>query len=412
LAAVREVVRATPLKGQPPGARPLESASANFLGLGSVGATAFVSAAQSGVGSIEGIDPDFYGEESFLTQPIEWRQAGQAKAWVQGQRAAAVNPTVRVLTAIGRGQDVPLRHFRRADVLVVAGDNAELVVWAGRVAAGLGKPLVQGAVHGETGTAILRGYALTDPDATCPACGQSRSVNAQGDSGGACDPFAARRRGGEPTRTLPALCQLAGQLLAAEAIKWLAGQRSLALQGEELTYCYWSHRSMKTELPRRASCEAGHDRWTLIDWTLPFHDTTIARLARELEWSDAPSELLVRSELPWVSFVLCDRCGRQNRVLQFARLGTPLPQCCCGASLAASPMGQRSIVPQEDLQRVWERDLGSLGLTGREAVALGRNDRWVYFFPNTNGGDGDDGVVGSLVRDSRSASVSAKEDGS
>jgi hypothetical protein len=75
-------------------------------------------------------------------------------------------------------------------------------------------------------------------------------------------------------------------------------------------------------------------------------------------------------------------------------------------------MGQRGIVPQEDLQRVWERDLGSLGLTGREAVALGRNDRWVYFFPNTNGGDGDDGVVGSLVRDSRSASVSAKEDGS
>ena len=42
------------------------------------------------MGTLIGIDPDHYGEESLLTQSMLWRDRGRAKAWVQGAKAHAV----------------------------------------------------------------------------------------------------------------------------------------------------------------------------------------------------------------------------------------------------------------------------------------------------------------------------------
>ena len=51
---------------------------------------------------------------------------------------------------------VPVWVLRQADVFVSAGDNLELVVWAGVRAAALGKPLIQGAV--ESPDVSMRGH--------------------------------------------------------------------------------------------------------------------------------------------------------------------------------------------------------------------------------------------------------------
>ena len=227
--AARRVTLATPLKGLPPSAKAVATGTVLVLGLGAVGGVAFEALARSGVGTLLGVDPDRYGPESFLTQPSAWADRGRPKAWVQGRRAQAANPAVRVRTAIGYAQQVPLWILRSASVLLVAGDSAELPRWVARRAAALGRPMVQAAVHGETGLAIVRGYALRDPRAACPGCGAGEADRVRRDEAG-CDPSTMRRAGQLATRTQPTICGLAGQLLANEALKWLAGLEAYALQ--------------------------------------------------------------------------------------------------------------------------------------------------------------------------------------
>ena len=79
------------------------------------------------------------------------------------------NPAGQVWAAIGRAQDLPLSLLRKVDVFVTAGDNLELPVWAGNMAAALGKKaLVQGAVHGPTWTALCRTFNMASAASPCP----------------------------------------------------------------------------------------------------------------------------------------------------------------------------------------------------------------------------------------------------
>ena len=239
------------LRGWESGWQNLATRTVVMFGLGAVGGIAFELLARLGVGDLIGVDPDRYREQSRATQPMSASDAGKPKALVQGERAHAANPQVRVRTTIGLAQELPLRLLRGADLFVAAGDNLDLLVWAGVQAAALGKPLVQGAVHGETWTAIVRGFDLYEPDAACPACilGQRDWTRLHSRAG--CDPGAAPMPGLEPTRTLPTICGTAGYLVAGEVLKWLVGPDEQTLRGQELTFCVRTHRVWRTELPRR-----------------------------------------------------------------------------------------------------------------------------------------------------------------
>ncbi len=147
----------------------LKRCSVAVFGLGAVGGEIFCSLARIGVGKLIGIDPGRYREDSWRTQPALPEHAGQAKARVQGLRARRHNPAGQVWAAIGRAQDLPLSLLREVDVIVTAGDNLELPVWAGNMAAALGKKaLVQGAVHGPTWTALCRTFNLASAASPCP----------------------------------------------------------------------------------------------------------------------------------------------------------------------------------------------------------------------------------------------------
>ena len=359
----------------------LDGRSLAVFGLGAVGGEAFQQAARLGVGSLCGADPDSYDDDSWLTQPADHGHAGCDKAWVQGGLASAINPRVNVETLRGFAQDMPLAVLRRADVFLAAGDNLEVLVWAGGLAAALGKPLVQGAVHGETWSAIVRAFDLTDPEAACPACTLSDSEwrNLRARQG--CDIRTDRLQGREPTRTLPNICCAAAQLAVGESLKWLLGRQQAALRGEELTHCLLTYKTWRTTLPRNPDCRYPHRRWNLVDLPQTVQDATLGTLAELGTRQDGLVETLlqVRGEKPWISFALCG-CGEQVPVRRFAKLGSKVGRCRCGQMLAAGPAGMRSTIPTADLHACWEQKLAELNVRDGEAVGMSVNDDWTYFF--------------------------------
>ena len=158
-----------------------------------VGGICFAELARLGVGRLYGVDIDQYGEDSWQTQPMRRIEDADAyKAVVQARIASEANPACTVTTAIGFAQDMPLHLLCRADVLVVAGDNLELAVWAGNIGAALGVPVLVGAVEGHTWLAACRGFDLTDPEAACPGCTLSDGEWKTLTSRAGCDPHTLR----------------------------------------------------------------------------------------------------------------------------------------------------------------------------------------------------------------------------
>ena len=236
----------------------LQMRSVAVFGLGAVGGEILSSLTKLGVGRLIGVDPDHYEEGSWQTQPALPLDAGYPKAWIQGRRAHAKTPAVELRTGIGRAQAIPLSLLRDVDLLVSAGDNLDLLVWAGNLAAALGKPLVQGAVHGPTWTAIVRCFHPTGAAAPCPGCLVGAKEWQQLTVRYGCDPASREPaypgENARPTRTLPALCTTASQLAVVESVKKLLLLDDHSLESEEISYCLLTHQLLRTQLPRNPQC--------------------------------------------------------------------------------------------------------------------------------------------------------------
>jgi hypothetical protein len=368
---------ASPLRGHLGGGNELANKCLVYFGLGAVGGPSFLDAARLGVGTLIGIDPDAYGEDSWRTQLATPAEQGLPKAGHLGAAAHAINPAITVRTAVGLAQDVPLRLLHRADAFVVAGDNLELPVWAGNHAAALGKRLVQGAVHGESWTCFTRTYDLTDAQAACPACSLNREEWKRLSSRYGCDPAMMRAQGLEPTRTLPHLCGAAGHLLTGEVLKALFTVKPQAPAAEELATCLLSNRIWKTAVARNPDCRCPHERWTVIERPDPPAAITLAALAREQ--GAPPESIVMRGERPWFLFSRCTECAREKVAQRFARPGANLGGCECGGVYKATPLAMRSQVPLADLQYCFDIPLSQLGLEPGDALGLRAGDGWTYF---------------------------------
>lgn len=377
----------TSLKGVPSGSTDSALSAGDRLadsmvvvaGLGAVGGDVFCGLAKLGVGHLLGIDPDNYGSDSFLTQPARHHDTGRAKAWVQGERAAAANPRARITTVQGFAQDLPLGALRRARLLVAAGDNVALAVWLGQVAAGLGIAMLQGAVFGEQWLALVRGYGLGDPDAPCPSCHLSALERATATHRAGCDP--QHHAGTGPrTVTLPHVCRTAAQMVIGESLKWMLEMEAGRLCNEELAYCLLTHRFWRTSFyAKNPKCR--HRQWRLADLPDGPEKTSLSALADLVpDGGDGAGLLQVRGEIPFASFTLCGQCQRRVPVRKFARAGAALGRCRCGAPLTALPQGLRSVIPQDDLRHCRELPLAELGVQPGEAIGLSYTEPWNYFF--------------------------------
>ena len=365
----------------------LKRRSVAVFGLGAVGGEILTALARLGVGRLIGIDAGRYREDSWRTQPVFPEHGGHAKAWVQGLRARRHNPASEVWAAIGRAQDLPLSVLRKVDVFVTAGDNLELPVWAGNMAAALGKEaLVQGAVHGPTWTAICRTYNLASADSPCPGCMlRSREWGLLSVRYG-CDPAAAtesnlvKDHDLGPTATLPAVCTTAAQMATAECLKRLLNIDAQEVQSEEISYCLLTHQLLRTTLPRNPSCRCAHEQWKIHDLTQPPSQTTLSKLASSINCEK--DDLQIRGESHWVSDTLCSRCGLKSPVRKFVRgFGEKVGACSCGAALLASPIGSFSVMPPQDLEVCMKRPLSTLGLEPGGSLGLSsKGQNWTYFF--------------------------------
>jgi molybdopterin/thiamine biosynthesis adenylyltransferase len=367
------------LKGVPESAAVLRDRTAVVLGLGAVGAIAFCELARAGVGTLIGVDVDRYGPESWVTQPIRRGiDVGRSKAELQGGRAHAINPAVHVISARGLAQHLPLWVFRRADLILVAADNLEVLVWVGMRAAALSKRLMQGAVQGESWLAIVRSFDLSDQSHPCPACGFGQREWSMLRSRVGCDPNTLREQGLEPTRTLTCVCGTAAHLLVGEALKWLFAIEGRSLAGEELAYCLLSHKVWRTRFTRNPDCRCPHIRWDLVDIRASLDEVTLGTLIDQSLPGPTPH---VQGELPWVSFTVCPNCDRYPiPVRRFGRPGETLGRCRCGEPLVACPIGIRSVVPWEDLRHCRDLPLSQLGFQAGFAIGVSVHDQWTYFF--------------------------------
>lgn len=377
--AALSVLDENPLKGIVGSVGELRSKRALVMGCGAVGGVAASLLSRSGVGFLDLVDPDCYSSTSFVTQPSLYEHCGRSKAVVQGEWAQRINPACRVRAAVCQAQDLLLRDLHSADVLVVAGDNVELLVWAARKALALGKPLVQGAVHGETAAAFVRGFDLQDAVNACPVCGMTGQEFSDQTTRMGCEIGARRASSGEATRTMPAICHAAGTHSASEAIKWLSEQPTLALRGEEFVCSMFAYQTWRTALPRNVHCRLPHVAWDIEHCLTAASQTTLGCLAAQIGLGPFQESLQVRGEIPWVSFTLCGSCQRTVAVQRFARAGSPVGRCPCGAPLATVPQGMRAVVPAADLEVCWQTPLANLGIESGEAVAMLRGDTWVYF---------------------------------
>ncbi len=372
-----------PLKGYEGNPNRLRESVAVMAGLGAVGGVTFSTLARAGVGALIGADPDEYAFDSCLTQPCRPGDEGKSKALVQGERAHEANPYVSIATYHGFAQDLPLQLLNRADLILVAGDNLELLVWASWIGAGLRKRVIQGATFGEQWLAIVRSF---DPaGAACSACAISTPEWSMLRSRFGCDPATLRAQGIEPTRTLPNICATAADLQASEGLKSILYSSEETLASEEVAYCLQTHRVWRTALPRNAACRLPHESWSMIGVSESSQEVTLSMLARRLEvprLSKSDPGLQVRGEQPWISYSICSHCGHLVPVRRFGLPGSTLEPCSCGKTLIATPAGVRSVLPQGDLKACLDVPLHSLGLAPGSAVALSTASQWTYFFTN------------------------------
>jgi hypothetical protein len=284
---------------------------------------------------------------------------------------------VHVITAKGLAQHMPLWVFRQADLILIAIDNLEVLVWAGTRAASLSKPLVQGAVHGETWLTSVRNFDLTHANNACPGCGLSQREWATLRSRIGCDPNTLREQGIEPTRTLTCVCGTAAHLLVAEALKWLFPIEKPRLTGGELAYCLLSHKAWLSAYARNQDCPCPHTRWDLVDVAAPPDSVTFGSLMDQTRGATPH----VQGELPWVSFTVCPSCESSSiPVRRFGRPGETLGRCACGEPLVASPIGIRSVLPSEDFRLCRDLPLSQLGLRSGQAIGVLADDHWTYYF--------------------------------
>ena len=366
----------------------LGSSCVLLLGVGAVNGILLRTLAQLGVGTIIVCDMDTYDLKSHWTQPVEPGHDGESKVLVQASAAHRINPHIRIIAIHGFAQDLPLCIARAADLFVLAGDNLELVVHVSQLAMGLGKPLFEAAVMGESLTAHLRRYDLSEPTSVCPACAMSENEWANLKSRLGCSGSQTKLPSNQPTRTSPALCGVAAHMAACEVSKEFT-RDAPRLGGEDVTYCLASHQLYRTKLPRSGRCRLAHRAWRTVEITEPPTQTTLRSIVERCTsngpTSDGPTSdgpVQCKAEIPWMHEVRCPSpsCGDLVPVRRFARLGADLGACHCGERLTASALGQRSVLPASDLEHCLDMPLAKLGLGSGDSIAVSTSGDWTYCF--------------------------------
>lgn len=226
----------------------LEDKSALIVGAGGLGGPALLALGAAGVGRLTLLDDDAVETSNLSRQPLFGEaDLGSRKAEAAARRLARLYPRLK-LEALDRRFDggSALDLVRAADVVVDGSDNFPTRFLANDAAVAAGRPLVHGGilrytaqlltvVPGQTGCLRCLFEEPPPPDAV-PSCAQAG--------------------------VLGALAGMAGALMAAEALRLLAGERG-AYAGRLVIFEARPARTRVVVVRRRAGCPACEGRQPL-----------------------------------------------------------------------------------------------------------------------------------------------------
>ena len=352
-----------------------------LAGAGAVGARAADTLARLGCG-LTVVDPDQFGPDSFRTQACDADDWGRDKVGVIARRLRRAHSAAPLAAVRAFVQEVPWQFLAQSDALLSCGDNLQMVVWLGRMAAALGKPLLQAAVDGESFSAILRRWDLRGPEVACPACAMGAADWNGLSIRRGCDLKTLHTGAGVPTQTPPFVCATAGQMLAAEVTKYLAGV-DLPSPSSEVIYCLHSHRTIATELVRKPDCRCPHEHWRVEYVAERPEQISLATLLQRSPFHLRTGwrGLEVWGESSWCHVTECAGCERRVPVRRFARPADTVGRCECGTELTATPLSLRRAIPAQDLQQRAGDALSEVGLLSGRGVVFRDGDAppWCAF---------------------------------
>ncbi|WP_375691909.1 ThiF family adenylyltransferase [Pseudooceanicola sp. LIPI14-2-Ac024] len=223
-----------------PGQRKLKDAKVLVIGAGGLGSPALLYLGAAGVGTIGVIDDDVVDQSNLQRQVIHRDAAiGTAKVFSAEATLNALNPHVAVRPYNRRlTEEIAGDLFADYDVILDGTDGFDTRYLANRVAAGLGKPLISGALSQWEGQISVFDPARGTPCYQCifpeaPAPGLAPSCAEAG--------------------VLGPLPGVVGSMMAVEAVKVITGAGA-ALRGELLIYDALWGETRKIVLKRRDDC--------------------------------------------------------------------------------------------------------------------------------------------------------------
>ena len=354
------------------------------IGLGAVGRAAAIHAARMSVARQVMVDPGVFKPESLLTQPIEPGDVGQPKARNAGQLCKRLSPETQVHFYDGLLEDLDPVSFVGIDALVVATDNLRAEVQAGQLAAHLGKPLVQAAVHGESLTLQVRFFSNSSPQSPCPVClfgaqdwGLLNSET-RFSCDGATDGRPVASTSSQPTTSLSALCSLAGEFAIIQLVRDVA-ELGAPVADTVLEYNGYTHRTVVSPMARNPLCPVDHLPWTSESPSAPLRDCTLYALLRDAGFEPNGRTTFLVREMQFVTRGVCER-GHVRQVDRFVPLSGAIGRCrACEAPVRPHPLYAYRSAPEEILMPHFNRSLGSLCTETPRWVVVQQHERAVLF---------------------------------
>jgi molybdopterin/thiamine biosynthesis adenylyltransferase len=342
------------------------------IGCGSIGSRVAEFLARLAIQALWLVDSKVFKRESLLTHAIGAAEVGQPKAPAIGRRCKELSPGTRVWAFDGPVQTLPLDALADADVVVLASDNLPCEVEVGQRCLHLSRPLVQGAVHGETLTAVVRFFgAASGP---CPRClfGEDELAALRNDSRFSCEPsgVAAAPQPAVPTLSLNALCSLAADLVTLQLVKH-ALRLGAPVHDSLLEFNAFSHRSVLTPIRRNPACACDHQPWRILSSTRPLAESSPALLFAQAGCDDQPGCDLTVAGYYLAEASLC-RCAMPLPMLRFVPSGSTDAGLCplCHERRVVPPFYAHTGVLPRLLGTALHQPLRALGVPAVSAVLV------------------------------------------
>lgn len=346
------------------------------IGAGALGNEAIKNLTLLGVGQIAVVDMDHI-ESSNLSRSVLFRQqdAGRAKGEVVAQRAAEIDPAVRIIPLVANViHEVGLGWFADADVVLGCLDNREARLWVNRCCWHTGTPWIDAGIQEISGVVQV----FVPPDGTCYECGMKEADYRLINLRYSCPLLRAEdvQRGRVPTT--PTIGSIIAGWQVQEAVKLIHGLPTAS--SSALVFHGMTNNIYRTQLPRREDC-LSHDSW-VEPQTLPTIDgnSTVRELLQAASIHQGSTASGIRLTRDLLTAMNCQPCGTSEPHLRLRGLTAASLAKCPQCGDTRSPEMTQRIAADDSFFA--ERPLKQLGIPTADLMLIEFDEAVIPFRGN------------------------------